>query len=123
MVFENAWGAPVNYEPSSDPDRFKEHRCYLCFCRELRGSHEQASISRTLITREAGENFRSLDEMQQKNLVKILASDLKLVRSVRFKKNVCAVYYKTEEMYSEMTSETVDCDIKIVANKDAELTK
>lgn len=114
MVMEHAWKGSINYEPSNDPNAYKEDPRYLYSTREICGKYEQYAIRKTLHFRQAGELFRSFSPKDQANLIKNLAIDLGVVKSPLVKNTMCAHFYKSDVKYGRMISEAVRCNIREV---------
>lgn len=114
MVMSHAWSGSINYEPSNDPNAYKEDNRYLMSKLPICGTYEQQSITKTLNFAQAGEKYRSYTDQQQKNLIKNLAADLGQVRSKLIKNSMCAHFYKADKDYGKMISEAVSCDLKQV---------
>lgn len=114
MTYGHAWNGSINYEPSNDPNSYKEDRRYPYSSRKICGSYEQMPISKTLNFRQAGETFRNFDEIQQTNLIKNLAGDLGQVKNAVIKNTMCAHFYKADDIYGKMISKSVRCNLKDV---------
>lgn len=114
MVREHAWNGTVNYEPSNHPNAYREDTRYLYSSKEICGMYEQKGIKKTLNFRQAGENFRSFSEMDQKHLIMNLASDLGTVKSQKVRDTMCAHFYKADEMLGRRLAGQVDCNLSTV---------
>lgn len=120
MVYEHNWKGAVNYEPNNDRNAYKEDSQYLYSTRQICGKYEQASITKTLNFKQAGELFRSFSARDKENLIKNMAGDLKQVRSNLIKNTICAHMYKADKTYGMMISEAVKCslaEVRIIASK------
>lgn len=110
MVMSHAWKGSINYEPSNDPNAYKEDKRYLMSKLPICGTYEQQSISKTLNFGQAGEKFRSYSKQQQENLIKNLAADLGQVRSSLIKNTMCAHFTKADATYGAMITKAVGCE-------------
>ena len=114
MAFSHAWQGNVNYEPSNDPNAFREDKRFLYSTRRICGMYEQRAISKTLNFRQAGELFLRFDSQQQANLVKNLAADLGQVQSMLVRNTICAHMYRANARYGRMLSLAAGCNIRKV---------
>ncbi len=114
MNFGNNWAGSINYEPSNDPNAYREDPASFMSRADICGSTQQAPIKKTLNFRQAGERYRRFDASQQMNLIKNLAGDLKQVRSDKVRCTMAAHFYKADPRYGSRVSNAVRCPLPVV---------
>lgn len=114
MVMEHAWKGSVNYEPSNDPNAYKEHKRWLYSTTKICGKYEQKGIEKTLNFKQAGQLFRRFSPKDRMNLVMNLAGDLGVVKSQFVRDTMCSHFYKADKMYGEMVVAKTGCVMSTV---------
>lgn len=111
MVRENAWKGIINYEPSNDPNAFREDPSYLYSTLNICGQYEQKPIDRLQNFAQAGELFRSFSSQDQDNLISNLAGELGMVTSDLVRNKMCAHFFRADEGYGVRVAKAVRCDL------------
>jgi catalase len=104
----------VNYQPS-DRRPAVDVASYKYSQLPLAGTTQQAAITKTLNFRQAGEFYRSLSPVEQKNLVANLAADLKAVKAQQTRMTMLSYFQKADADYGRAISIAVGANPQQVA--------
>jgi catalase len=104
----------VNYQPG-DRRPAVEGASYKYSQLPLAGTTQQAAITKTLNFRQAGEFYRSLSPVEQKNLVANLAADLKAVKAQQTRMTMLSYFQKADADYGRAISIAVGANPQQVA--------
>lgn len=112
----------VNYEPSRLTPR-PEDASFKYSALPLSGTTQQARIAKTLNFRQAGEFYRSLTPVEQKNLISNLVGDLGQVRSDETRYTMLSHFYKADADYGTRLAQALKNDVGRVKTLAASLSE
>lgn len=99
----------INYEPSRMVDVHQDNQVKKSQL-PLTGTTQQASITKTLNFKQAGEFYRSLSQADQDDLIGNLAGALSQVKSSEVQYIMLSHFYKADSSYGEKLSQAVKAD-------------
>jgi catalase len=103
----------VNYYPSNNASNIID-KTYKACPTSLQGQTGETEITKTQNFKQAGELYRSFDQVSQDALVASLGKDLGLVKNQKIRNIITAYLYKADQDYGRRVAEIAQANLKEV---------
>lgn len=104
----------VNYQPSRNPQGFKDDKQYEYCPSTVTGETQQIPIHKTQNFKQAGELYRSFSKQDQAHLINALVGDLKTVEDTQVRTIFSSFLYKADAEYGERVAKRINVNLNEV---------